>query len=234
MGRWLDLLGTTFSKLQIGIGGPFLKNNSGTLESRVAADNAYASMRALVIAATGDSIILNEQAGETGADWKFTISRPSSGMTEDIQVIMPAGAPSIGQALTVASQTSGVITMQWSSVTAGNQLISADTTTLAFGSTSPVTMYTAPANAEEYWFQITIDTPFTGGTNPTMSVGISGTTSKYVSSTQVDLTAPAGTVYEISPGVVPSGSSENLICTYSGGGSTAGSARIKGFYSIPS
>ena len=234
MGRFLDLIGTTLTKIQLGIAGPFLKNNSGVIESRVAADNAYANLRALVMAVTGDSIILNEQASESGASWKFTISRPSTGMTEDIQVIMPANAPSTGQAMTVLSQSAGVITLQWSSVAAGPQLVNVDTTSLAFGTTSPVAMYTAPANAVEYLFQVIIDTPFSGGTGATMSVGIAGTTSKYVSTGQVDLTAAAGTIFEIAPGVAASGSSENVILTYVANSATAGAARVLGYYSVPS
>lgn len=234
MGRFLDLLGTVNAKLQLGIGGPQVKNNSGTIEARNAADSAYAALRALSLAATGDSLILNEQATESGASWKFTLSRPSSGMTHDLTVIWPSGDPSVGQALTVASFASNIITFQYSTITAGSQLISADTTALAFGSTSPVAMYTAPANAQEYEFEIIIDTPFTGGTGATLSIGISGTTSKYVSTTQVDLGAAAGTSFGIKPNVIPSGSTENVILTYVANSASAGAARVLGFYSVPS
>lgn len=233
MGRFLDALGTVFSKFQIGIGGPQIKNNSGTIESRNAADSAYAAIRASGILNTGDDLTYNEQSTSTGASWKFKVSRPSSGMTHDLQVIYPSGDPSVGQVLSVASFASNIITLQWSSAASTAACVTSDTTTLAFGSTSPLAMYTAPANAVHEEFQIIIDTPFTGGT-PTLSIGITGTTSKYVSSTQVDLTAAAGTVFSIAPGVVAPGSTENIIATYSAGGASAGSARIIGFYSVPS
>lgn len=234
MGRYLDLLGTSLSKLQIGIGGPQHKNNSGVMEIRNAGDSAYAAIRASVLNVAGDSIILNEQASESGASWKFTVSRPSSGMTHDLTVIMPSGDPSTNQALTVASFTSNVITLQWSSAASTAACLTVDTTNLAFGSSSPVAMYTAPANAVHSFFKVIIDTPFSGGTGATMSIGISGTTSKYMGTGSVDLTAAAGTVFEVDPGVAAPGSTENLIITYAANSASAGAARILGFYSVPS
>jgi hypothetical protein len=228
-----DLLGTVFAKFQVGIGGPQIKNSTGTLEVRNAADSAYAALRASGILVAGDSIILNEQSTGSGASWKMTVSRPSTGMTHDLTIIWPSADPSVGQALTVASFASNIVTLQWSSVTAGAQLMSVDTTSLAFGTASPIAMYTAPANAVEYMFEIIIDTPFSGGT-PTLSIGITGTTSKYVSTGQVDLTAAAGTIFQVEPGVIPPGTTENVIATYSAGGATAGAARILGYYSVPS
>ena len=44
MGRIVDIIGTSLSKFQLGIGGPNLKNNSGIVESRNAADSAYAAI----------------------------------------------------------------------------------------------------------------------------------------------------------------------------------------------
>ena len=67
-----------------------------------------------------------------------------------------------------------------------------------------------------------------------MSIGISGTTSKYMGSTQVDLTAAAATVFEVEPGLAAVGATENLIATYSAGSASAGAARILVDYVIPS
>lgn len=231
MGRFADLIGVLGGKLQLGLGGAQIKNNAGTVEARNAADSAYAQMRMLLAAITGDDIVLNEQASSSGSSWKFTLSRPSTGMTHDITVIMPSGDPSVGQALTVASFASNIITLQWTTIAGGAEKIVVDTTTVAFGSTSPIAMYTAPANAVHTMFQVIVDTTFNG--TPTLSIGVTGTTSKYVASTQVDLKAAAGTIFEVCPGVAATGSTENVIATYSAGGASAGSARILAYYAIP-
>lgn len=231
-GRFLDLLGTLYSKFQLGLGGPQLKGSTGTVEVRNAADNAYATIRAALLEVYGDDIVINAGAAESGADWTFTVTRPSTGMTHNIQVIWPSADPSVGQALTVASFAGDVITLGYTTIAGGAEKTVVDTTSLAFGTSSPVAMYTAPANAVELMFQIIIDTPFDG--TATLSIGITGTTSKYVSTNQVDLTAPAGTIFEICPGVAAAGGTENLILTYSAGGATVGAARILGYYAVPS
>lgn len=233
MSRFLsDLVGTMLTKLQIGgPSGPALKNNAGDLEARNAADSAYIKMRVLLAAITGDDIILNEQATESGASWKYTLRRPSTGMTHDLTVVMPSGDPAVGQALTVASFASNVVTLQWTTIAAGNDKEVVDTTSIAFGSTSPVAMFSLPANAVVFLAQVIVDTGF-NGTTPQMSVGISGTTSKYVATGDVDLTTVG--VYEKVPGLQANASSESLIATLSLGGATAGAGRILIYYGNPS
>lgn len=230
-GRYLDLLGTLFSKFQIGLGGPQLKNNGGTVEARNPGDSAYAQMRMLLAAITGDDIVLNEQATSSGSSYKFTLRRPSTGMTHDLTVVMPSGDPSVGQALTVASFAGNVITLQWTTIAAGAEKLVTDTTTITAGSAASVAMYTAPANAVEAMFQVIIDTPFDAA--PQLSIGIAGTPSKYVGANLVDLTYPAKTIFEICPGEPAVGTTENLIATFSAGGATTGSARIIGYYAVP-
>lgn len=232
MSRFLDLLGTALSKFQLGIGGPQLKNNSGVVEARNATDSAYAVLAALMHKTYGDDFELNSGATETGGSWKFTLSRPSTGMTHDLQVIFPSGDPSPGQALTVATFASNIITLQWTTVAGGTDKIVCDTTSLAFGTTSPLSLFTLPANAIIKRCAVVVDTSFNG--TPSLSIGVSGTTSKYMGSTQVDLTAAAGTVFEVDPGQVADGSSESLIATYSAGSASAGAARILVDYVIPS
>lgn len=235
MSRFADLLGTVFTKFQLGIGGPILNNNAGTIEAKNAANSAYADISAALVNVFGPSVVLNAGATESGSSWKFTVQSPSTGQTEDLTLIWPGAAPSNGQALTVASFSAGVITLQWSASGGGANNLTLESTSIAFGSTSPVSMFTLPANAAITRIAVIVDTPFTGGTAPTLSIGVSGTTSKYVSSTQVDLTAAAGagTVYEVEPGIIPDTASENLIATLAAGGSTAGAARINVTYGIP-
>jgi hypothetical protein len=93
-------------------------------------------------------------------------------------------------------------------------------------------MFTLPANAVVSEIAVVVDTSFNG--TPSLSVGITGTLSKYLSSTQVDLTQPATTTFEIQPGMASVGTTEAIIFTYAAGGASAGAARILVSYSIPS
>lgn len=231
MSRFADLIGTLFSKFQLGIGGPVLKNNSGAIEVRNPADNAYAELRALLMSIYGNDVVLNAGAAGAGDDWKLTISRPSTGMTEDIQVIWPPGTPSPGQVLAVESFAGGVLALEYAAAGSTASSMKVDTTTLAFGDSSPLAMFNLPADNVVLKQQVIIDTPFNGA--PSLSIGISGTPSKYMGSTQVDLTSAAGTVFEVAPGLDADASPESLVATYAAGGATAGSARLLTYYGEP-
>jgi hypothetical protein len=130
----------------------------------------------------------------------------------------------------MAFKGNGIIEFEFisSGSTAGKS--TKDTTTLAFGSSSPLSLFTLPANAVIASIRIIVDTAFNG--TPSLSIGITGTTSKYVASTQVDLTVARS--YEIYPDLVAAGSTEALIATYAASGASSGSARILVDYSIPS
>lgn len=225
------LLGTSLGKFQLGKGGPFVKNDSSAVAARNAADAAYAAINASLVNVYGNDVVLNAGASETGGDWQFKLSRPSTGMTHDLQIIWPSGDPSPGQTYSVVSMVGNVITLAWASAGNTADKVTTDTTSLAFGSSSPLTLFTLPANAVVRKVQVAIDTPFNG--TPSLSVGISGTTSKYMGATDVDLTGAAGTVYEVVPGLAADSSSEALIATYAAGSASAGAARILVDYVIP-
>jgi hypothetical protein len=80
--------------------------------------------------------------------------------------------------------------------------------------------------------KVIVDTAFNG--TPGLSIGIDGTASKYFRATQVDLTQPAGTAFEVDPAVNAVGITEALIATYAAGAATVGSARLLVEYSVPS
>jgi hypothetical protein len=231
--QWLDLIGTSLSKLRLGFLGVNLKSSSGVFEVKNTADNAFADARAAILRLVGDDVIFNEQATSTGASWKFTVSRPSSGMTHDLQVIMPSGDPAVGQALTVASFASNIITLQYTTIAAGTDKLVCDTTSLVFGSSSPLAMFTLPQNARVLEVRIIIITPFDG--TATVTVGVSGTATKFGVATAWDLSQPAKTTMKYTPGeIADSGGTEAIIATYSAGGATVGSALIEVDYVIPS
>lgn len=234
MGRWLDLFGTHFDRLRFGKAGPSIgKNGGGTaLRARDAADAVHVAIEAALFATYGNDFDLNAGATAAGADWKMTFRRPSTGMTHALIYVWPSADPSPGQALTVASFVGDTITLQWSTIAGGNDKTVVDTTTLAFGATSPLALFTLPANAVVLLVEVIVDTAFNG--TPTLSIGIAGTTSKYMPSTAIDLTAAATTIFEWKPGLTAAGGTENLIATYAAGGASAGSARIIIHHAQPS
>jgi hypothetical protein len=149
-------------------------------------------------------------------------------MTASVVYTFPTSDGSPNQVL----QTDGSGVLTWADASSTASSIKCDTTSLAFGSSSPVAMFTRPANAIIHWIDVIIDTAF-NGTAPTMSVGVAGTTSKYLGTGDVNLKGTAKDVYTVHPGEVTSGSPEDLICTYAADGSAAGAARILVYYSVP-
>ncbi len=229
-GRFIDLLGTTFDKLQVGIGttAVSIKQVAGKLRARNKADSADAPVVGSVIAASGDFLELNEDAVGAAADWKYTLARPAAGMTAARTITLPPDAGTAGFALS----TDGAGNTSWVAIAAGNDKVITDTTTLAFGSVSPLAMFSLPANAVIHGVTVVIDTAFNGA--PSLSVGIAGTVSKYLGATSVDLTQAAATSFDVEPGLASVGAIEALIATYAAGAAAAGSARILVAYSIPS
>lgn len=230
MGRFIDLLGTSLDKLQVGIGATAvsIKQVAGKLRARNKADSADVAVVGSVIAASGDFLELNEDATSAGADWKLTLARPATGMTAARTITLPGEAPTAGFALV----TDATGQLSFSAIAAGSDKIITDTTTLAFGSTSPLSMFNLPANAVVHGISVVIDTAFNGA--PSLSIGIAGTVSKYLGSTSVDLTQAATTSFGAEPALASVGSIEAVIATYAAGGATAGSARLLVAYSIPS
>jgi hypothetical protein len=228
-GRFLDLLGTSYTKLQIGLNstGLALKVASAKLRARNTADSADAPLIGSVIGASGDQIQLNEDAAGSGADWLMTINRPASGMTAAVNLTLPPTVGSTGQALTTDGSTGA---LSWTSIATGNDKVITDTTSIAFGTGSPLTMFTLPANAIVQRVRVIVDTAFNG--TPSLSVGISGTTSKYMSATAVDLSV--ATTWEANPGLASVGTTEAIIATYAAGGATVGAGRIELDYCNPS
>lgn len=226
MSIWSDLIGTTKALFRIGIGGVTLKNSSGNLLVRNTGDSADAAITTSKLNVSGDSIDINSDAAGSGADWKYTLARPSSGMAAAVTLTFPTTDGSPNQALI----TDGSGNLDWLSIPT-SQNITVETTTLAFNSSSPVTMFTLPANAVVDRIQVIIDTAFDG--TPTMTVGKSGSATKYSGSTDVDLTSAAKTVWNVHAGEAPIGSTEALIITYTAGSATTGSARVEVHYSVP-
>lgn len=225
-----DLVGTALNRFQIGLGtaGALLKTTAGALAVRNTADTADADFTAAKLSASGDSLELNSDAAGTGTDHILTLSRAPTGMTAPLTLVLPPADGSPNHVLT----TDGAGNLSFAAQASGNtNSENVDTTALAFGDSSPATLFTKPANSYIPIIEIVIDAQFNG--TPSLSIGITGQTSKYLSTTQVDLTAAAGTVFEVNPGLAAEVGTEALIATYSAGAATAGSARIMVHYAAP-
>lgn len=226
MTLWQNLVGTTSAFFRLGLTGVRLKDNSGNLSVRNTGDTADAEITASKVNVSGTQLLLNSGTNA------LTLERNSS-QSAAMTVRFPATKGTAGMVMAVKSGTTSDI-LELEAVSAGSTASCEkdDVTSLAFGSTSPVAMYTLPAGDTYVRTKIIIDTPF--NTAASMSVGISGTASKYVSSTQVDLTAAAGTMFIIEHSTASPGSDENIIITYSANGATAGAARVIAVRSTPS
>lgn len=224
----LDLSATSFGSMLLGLLGVRLKNSGGNLHIRNNGDTAFAEVTASRVNVSDNVLVLNSDAAGSAADWTLTIQRPAAGQTAAWTWQFPVGPGTAGQVLS----TDGTGATSWISTVSTADKISTDTTTLAFGSAATVAMFTLPANAEILEIRVTIDTPW--NTAATMSVGIAGTTSKYMAATQVNLQGAATNCFEVYPGLTPSASPENLIITYAAASATAGSARILVKYAVPS
>jgi hypothetical protein len=229
MAVFMDLKGTSQTSFQLGKGGPKIRDNSGVIEARNAANSAYVDFVAEILRANGNSIVINNDSTGSGADWKITLARPTSGMTADVTLTLPPDDGTAGQFL----QTDGAGNLIWATASSPSvtEKITVDTTTLNFGDSSPVAMFTLPANAVVHKVEVIIDTSF--DTAATVQVGKVGNLAKYMDTADQDLQGAAQDSYSAQKNNPAFGSSEALIATYVSASATVGSARILTHYSIP-
>lgn len=228
MSMWTDLVGTVSGYLRLGLTGVRLKNSSGNLVIRNAADGADAELTAAKVSVSGDAIDLNSDAASTGNDWKYTLQRPSSGMSAALTLTLPATTGTSSQVLS----TDGAGALSWISAASTSQCETVDTTTVNYNSSSPLSAFTLPANAVVDSVQIVVDTPFVG-TSPTLTVGTAGTPAKYAGTTDSDLTAVTKSRFVVHPNEVAVGTTEAIQIAIGGTALSAGVARVLVTYSVP-
>ncbi len=226
MSIFSDLLGTSGSFFKLGLSGVRLKNSSGNLVVRNTGDSADASLTTSQLNNSGDTVVLNSDAAGSGADWTYSLNRPSSGMSAAVSLTLPVDDGTPNQVLS----TDGSGVLSWASAASTASSLKLHTTTLSFGDTSPVALFSTGSGDIIDEVDVVVDTAFDG--TPSLSVGISGSTSKYMSATQVDLTAAGTMTFQAHPGLDAQGI-EALIATYADGGATVGSARIIVKYATP-
>lgn len=226
MSVWSKITGTQVGKFVLGLTGVTLKNSSGNLLVRNNADSADAEATASKFNASGNTgLVINSNSAGSGADWKISVARPTSGMTADWTLTLPDTPGSPNQVL----QTDGSGVTVWASTSAGSNEIT-DTTSFAFGSASTVSMFTLPANAVVLSTMVIVDTAFDG--TPSLSVGITGNASKYVGSGDSLLSLPDR--FDVPNELAANGSSEAMEISYAAGGATVGAGRVLVSYVIPS
>lgn len=222
-----DIIGTTASFFKLGNLGVRLKNNSGNLAVRNTGDSADAEITASKVNVSGDvGLVINSDSAGTGADWKITLQRPTSGMTADVLLTLPVDDGTPNQVLS----TDGSGTLSWASAASNASSNKLHTTSLAFGTGATTAMFSTGAGDVITKIEVIVDTAFNG--TPTVTIGIAGTTSKYMTATQSDLTGTATTVYEATPGLAAQGA-EALVMTYSAGSASVGAARVIVYYATP-
>lgn len=233
MSLWMDLFGTTKAFFRLGVGGVRLKNNAGNLDVRNSGDSADAAVTASKLNLSGDVLDINSDAAGAGADWKYTLQRPATGMTEAVTLTLPPTDGSPDQVL----KTDGAGVLTWADAASTASQIKVDSTPLAFDSTATVAMFSIADGTVVQRVAVIIDTPFDGtGPTPSMSVGTSGSPSKYLGAGDVDLTAAAETAFIVhanKPAVTGGGEALEIAFT-AGGAATAGAARVQVHYVTPS
>lgn len=143
MSLWQKLVGTTESFFRLGFAGPRLKDSSGSLVVRNPGDSADSGVIALKVSVSGDDIDINSDAAGSGADWKYTLRRPSSGMASAIVLTLPVNDGSNGEALV----TDGSGNLSFSPVSGGGSksLMAQFVSTYSAPSTGTLRWY-PPAN----------------------------------------------------------------------------------------
>lgn len=225
----LDLNGTSKSSFFVQKGGALLKNNAGDLVVRDYTDSADAEVTASQVNISGDTLVINSDAAGSGSDWVYNVSRPSSGMSGDVDFVLPPTEGSAGQVLS----TDGNGATSWVTVST-DATVTVDVTSFSYSDTFPLAMFTLPANSVVAEVTIITDTDFDDAA-ATVSVGVSGNASKYGATSDFDVTGSAGDVWTATDceGIAPVGTTQALELACSPGTSAQGAGRVLVKYYIP-
>lgn len=194
------------------IGTTRLKDASSVLQVRNAADSAYLALAALNVRVQGSN-----------ATNAVVLAAPAA-LSGDFTITLPPNAGSSGYVL----QTDGAGTTVWAAVSTNADLVQVEAFTEA--TTSPLTIFTPPANA--IITDVVIDvTTAAGAGSPTCSVGISGTVARDMATTESDLKTVGR--YQANPDTDVTGSPAAIILTITPSGQTfTGKVYVK--YTNPS
>jgi hypothetical protein len=114
-GTWQDIFGTIQTFFRLGLSGPRLKASGSNLLIRNGGDTADSAVTASLVNISGDSFVLNSDAAASGADWKITFQRPTTGMTANYTLTLPVDDGTSNQYL----KTDGSGVLSWATVSGG-------------------------------------------------------------------------------------------------------------------
>lgn len=203
-----DLAGTLRTAFRIGVNK--LENVSGILTSRT---NAGA-----------DAPIAASQAQLKGTSFKTSLAAAASGQVADITFKLPAADGAANQAIV----TDAAGNLSFATVATGANAMKAEDQLIAFNQGATTNIVSLPAGATIEMVRTEVETAFDG--TPSLSVGITGNTSKYMGASDTDM-ATLGT-YEVAPMIEEAGAVTPIV-TYAAGGATVGSARVTVEWVLP-
>lgn len=191
--QWLSRLrGTMGSIFGVGgTGGVNIKNNSGELQIRNAADSAHAPISASSL-----------RVKDSGSANQVIFNAPTLGANVTYTLPDDDGTP--GQFL----QTNGSGVLDWVDSVSNADVEWAATFTEADAGT--IAMFTPPANCTIKRVQVIV-TVAAGGGSPTLEIGVAGTTNRYLTTSENDLKTAA--LYEVAPLYDEDGTPEAIIGT---------------------
>jgi len=205
----------------LGIGGfvaLLIKKVAGGLRLRDHADAADVGLVARDLTLTGDTLDLG---AESAAPVRLARSaQTASGYT----IKLPPGPPAKGQVLAAVDAADDIAWLAWETLWPQGATGERVTTALSHNASQEVALLTLPPAVAIGSIRVVIDQPFNG--SPSLSIGTAEHHSLFLGAPSVDLTQPAGTTMDDSPGIAPADTALAVVGYYVANGATAGAARI--------
>lgn len=148
-GEYNHLTNAQWSAIE-GLPGVRLESNADGLSVRNSADTADAPATISKLNVSGDVVEINSDAAGAGADWKYTIRRPTVGMAAAVDLTLPPDDGAAGQVL----QTDGAGVLTWVTPSSGSSMKSK---TIASAETVTVTTDYELAYSDDLFLDGSID-----------------------------------------------------------------------------
>ena len=210
MGVWKNIIGLLSDSLQVNLTGPKIVGSS--TDTVTITDNADSDGKIVAVTANHEVINLYDGAART------TTITMSTGGAGDLTFVMPNTDGNNNNILS----TDGSGNISWKELSS--------TLILNFDDSASQSLSAAASGRFIDKVIINVTTAF-DATGPTIDIGISGTTDKYVDNTEIDLTTIG--IYSIDVASYVSGSEEILATFDAGAAGSAGIAEITLIESFP-
>lgn len=218
-----------FSNVEVlGVSATGLITTTGNIHADGTVTADVVTVDGVVSTINGNNIVSDGNVLIGAAANQVTLVAPASGGATTLT--FPVGAGTNGYVLS----TNGSGTLSWIDVgtpAAALARWTAATTTVNFDSGATIAGDSIPINSVIDKVQVIIDTAF--DTAATISVGITGNTTKYMATTDSALNFAATSVFEVHPGLPAEGSATAISIGYTAASATVGSARVIVTYAAP-